>query len=751
MINAPVLDFGDSGEWDDGAVYKPRVIKDGDTLRMWYSASDGDYMSGHFQIGYAWSLDGIEWQRYPGNPVLSFGQSWEAQQVGVGAVLKEENTYKMWYNAGGAEGLGILVGYATSDDGLHWTKHPEPVLRRGEAGDWDSGYIEASSVLKIDDEYKMWYWAAGGKQYIAYEPHLIGLATSIDGINWTKYDDPYTTVFPFKGSDPVLTPSAPGTWDAQRAWSPTVLPIDGGFEMWYAGTNTSISMTDRPGYTVSTDGNNWVKWPTNPISFPIISWGGSFSASSVLRIENDYQMWFANFGHNPRIGYLTSKSTLPPLMLCTNLQIDDSQGNQNHFADSGETVDLVVSLTNLGMDIQGVTATLSCETNADIQIIQAEAEFGEISRYETVSNTNTPFTITVNSLPEAQHCTFYLQISGENGYSQIDSFQVGVGCPKILLVDDAGDAPYRPHYTRHICPVVWNVSQSGCPPLEELKNYSSVVWFTGIEREHTLTPDEQSVLAGYLESGGKLLLTGQNIGFDLVENGSIEDSLFFANYLHAQFNSENLNANFVRGERRIEMVRDFTTLQFFGDFGGAFNQSSPDIIEPIEPAETLFKYFPGAKGAALCYKNEDNGSRLVYLAFSFEAINGPKESTAGDLIEKILEWLAESATNAVKDLEKANIPINCQLEQNFPNPFNPTTTIRFALAEAAQVKLAIYDLLGREIQVLVNEQKSAGIYEIPFKAADLSSGIYYYKISIQNLQNSQMQKYENIKKMILLK
>jgi hypothetical protein len=68
------------------------------------------------------------------------------------------------------------------------------------------------------------------------------------------------------------------------------------------------------------------------------------------------------------------------------------------------------------------------------------------------------------------------------------------------------------------------------------------------------------------------------------------------------------------------------------------------------------------------------------------------------------------------------------LHQNYPNPFNPSTTIQFSLPTALNVKIIIFNLLGQEIQTLVNETKEAGIHEIIFDAQNLNSGVYLYKI-----------------------
>ena len=84
-----------------------------------------------------------------------------------------------------------------------------------------------------------------------------------------------------------------------------------------------------------------------------------------------------------------------------------------------------------------------------------------------------------------------------------------------------------------------------------------------------------------------------------------------------------------------------------------------------------------------------------------------------------------------------------QLEQNYPNPFNPSTRIQYAVSNRQFVSLKVYDVLGNEIAVLVNEEKSAGIYEIEFDAIGLSSGIYFYTLRSGGFAQT--------KKMILLK
>jgi hypothetical protein len=86
---------------------------------------------------------------------------------------------------------------------------------------------------------------------------------------------------------------------------------------------------------------------------------------------------------------------------------------------------------------------------------------------------------------------------------------------------------------------------------------------------------------------------------------------------------------------------------------------------------------------------------------------------------------------------------NFELEQNYPNPFNPTTNIRFSVAEDGFVSLKVFDVLGREVKNLLNQEVAAGRYDISFDASDLTSGTYIYQLSADNRIES--------KKMLLMK
>ncbi|MDP8208307.1 MAG: T9SS type A sorting domain-containing protein [Candidatus Electryonea clarkiae] len=149
----------------------------------------------------------------------------------------------------------------------------------------------------------------------------------------------------------------------------------------------------------------------------------------------------------------------------------------------------------------------------------------------------------------------------------------------------------------------------------------------------------------------------------------------------------------------------------------------PVLIDPLAEEGISFLWSPGEEGPM-------EGEIAVY--HNDPVIPNP-------LIFSV-EGFAEAS--AVENNE-SNLPTTNFLAQNFPNPFNPSTSIRFGIKEAGRLRLTVYDLAGREVAVLSNGFFRAGIHEVQFDASVFASGIYFYAVDING--------YHEIKKMILMK
>lgn len=220
----PVLSPESSWEW--GRIMGPSVIKDDGIYKMWYTGREG-IGTGHSRIGYATSDDGINWNKYSGNPILDIGSpgQWDDDLVGNPCVIKDGGVYKMWYT-GRYSGGGNRIGYATSSDGVSWDKHlGNPVLDIGLPGEIDSIGVAHPAVIKENGRYHMWYTAVKDNpertQTIAY-------ASSMNGIDWTKAPD-----------NPVLEPDPESSWESKDIAVGQVIKDDEKFKMWYTGRASS--------------------------------------------------------------------------------------------------------------------------------------------------------------------------------------------------------------------------------------------------------------------------------------------------------------------------------------------------------------------------------------------------------------------------------------------------------------------------------------------------------------------------------
>ena len=162
------------------------------------------------------------------------------------------------------------------------------------------------------------------------------------------------------------------------------------------------------------------------------------------------------------------------------------------------------------------------------------------------------------------------------------------------------------------------------------------------------------------------------------------------------------------------------------------------FADTITAGGVIFKFgaeYPGALAASGGSAPLDNakGSGQNFTFF-LEATD-----TTVVLLE---EWPLTGNPVGVEEID-GQIPSDYTLAQNFPNPFNPSTKIRYTVPVQANVSLRIYDVLGKEVAELINAEQSAGTYEATFDASQLSSGIYFYKLDAGNVTIS--------KKMMLLK
>lgn len=258
---------------------------------MWYS---GENSNGYVDnIGLATSTDGLSWSRNPSNPVLTVGAAgqWDANSVNEAWVIQENGEYKMWYSGQLYYTNGsirtISIGYATSPDGVSWTKfNGNPIFTPGPTGSWDDLNVWRPIVIHSGAGYTMYYRG----ESVSLK-NWWGMATSVDGINWIR-------------SGQVSFPSS--GWDSySQSLGGITLLGNGILVMVYTGI-ASKNGNPQIGMASSTDGVTWTPFQGNPI----ITYGsGIWDAGGVfypmiLVVGQQYSVYYSAYG----AGSLPSRS-----------------------------------------------------------------------------------------------------------------------------------------------------------------------------------------------------------------------------------------------------------------------------------------------------------------------------------------------------------------------------------------------------------------------------------------------------------
>jgi len=370
----------------------------------------------------------------------------------------------------------------------------------------------------------------------------------------------------------------------------------------------------------------------------------------------------------------------------TDFEIDDStHGNGNGRAEAAETVFVTVFMKNLApwADASSVQVKLSTSVSG-VMIVDSVASIGDVPSGSTGDNGADPFSFVVASA-DPSWITFYLEWQTvPESYTQGDSFQLLFDFPKILLVDDDDGETYETHYEKALDSLgytfeSWSIKDDGGPG-EKVLRHSILIWFTGDDSLTTITPGEEDALVTFLDSGGNLFITGQNIGQD------IGDTPFFSDYLRALYLSPRTGAVYLTGVSGDEIGDGLSIVT-------ALNQSSRDVIQPLSGADSVLMYTPDSC-AGLKYAS---GYRLVYFAFGFEGIHDhPAFDSKTLVMKRVLSWLDPSVSVHEDDLCSPAAPLSLE---NFPNPFSKSTRIVYYAPETAVLK--IYDLMGRQVKAVV--------------------------------------------------
>jgi hypothetical protein len=304
---------------------------------------------------------------------------------------------------------------------------------------------------------------------------------------------------------------------------------------------------------------------------------------------------------------------------------------------------------------------------------------------------------------------------------------------EVLFVDDDGAETYEDYHkdamdNYGVTYGIWDRSFAALTS-SDLLNFEVVTWQTGFAFP-TLDTDDRNALAGYLDGGGKLFITGQDIGWDLHDQGGSAVT-WYHDYLHATYLTDDVNRNYVSGVPHDPITEGMALTLFGGD--GANNNLYPSAIEPRDGwASPIFTYDGTAWTGAI--KAITPVHRVVYLAFPYESIDNADDRRL--LTERVLDWFAE-----VVDAPEAPVTLIHPTIHAFPNPAPGGATVSYALPSAGPAKLGIYALDGSLVRTLVDGKVPAGQHVLHWDGHDnsgnpVSSGVYFYRLTAADREAS---------------
>ncbi|MEA3287102.1 MAG: glycosyl hydrolase family 18 protein [Candidatus Marinimicrobia bacterium] len=275
-----------------------------------------------------------------------------------------------------------------------------------------------------------------------------------------------------------------------------------------------------------------------------------------------------------------------------------------------------------------------------------------------------------------------------------------------------------------------------------LTDYDVVDWISGEEATATVSfsPAEQSRIRDYLEQGGRLFISGSEIGYDLEANGSDNDLSFYRNYFKADYIVDNTQSYSTSGPAN-GIFAGLSGVAFDDGTHGTYDVDYPDGIKPFGGAVNNLRYegadYAAQGGAGIQFMGNFGESTalggVVYLGFGFETIY--PEATRNIVMGRVLDFLEIS----VDIVSTAPIPNNFKVSRAFPNPFNGSFSFSVYSNERVEATISLFNLKGQLVHHL-SQRLQVGENQLSVHVMDqkmLSSGVYVLQVASGTESHSQ--------------
>ncbi len=397
-------------------------------------------------------------------------------------------------------------------------------------------------------------------------------------------------------------------------------------------------------------------------------------------------------------------------------QVNDASGNNNGVLDPGEQANLEIAIENRWNEADNVEVELSAASDWPLSISNPTQNISHWnSILDTLNSTQIlsfPISVAEDSFPQSVEMELTITIGT---FTQTISFNLGIS-PQILFVADFEDANngeydfsslYKEDFQSQNIAYDYVHRLNTEITYEMLSDYNIVIW--GCEWNFpSLTAGDRAALEQYLDNGGSLFISGQDIGWELNESTDNTDPAFFQNYLKATYLGDDANESEIYGVEG-DPISDGIETPFYQIRRSSANQY-PDALEEYGGSVPLFTYSNGTAGAV----RYDGDYKLVYFGFGgYESLT--EDNTRREILKRIFNWFSGISYDLeqILDTEETNTDLDVTLIVDSP-------------ANLSSVKL-FYDTDGQVPYESVNMTNIGGnIYQATIPGQPEGTDVNYF-------------------------
>ena len=583
--------------------------------------------------------------------------------------------YSIWYVTPSG-----VVRQGTSSDGLAWTISPTVALNSGPPGSYDQ-LITSVSVVKNGGSYFMYYSAYGPS-----DTSTIGLAISADGVHWQKHP-----------SSPVLKPGAMGTWEFPKVTGARVVVVNGSFYMMYSGYNGAFQ---DAGLATSSDGITWVKSPMNPL----LVHGSSSSVDARF-------VGAAGIAFNDSIFCLIYRAT-------------NSSGSQSYCLATSPngtqwkkfTGNPVYVPAPYGWDSNQIGGGTLLPVSGGFKFWWCGTNVGSWG----IGFASIKFSGLIEVEPQA-----------------LDFGPVRTGSTDTLslLVSNLGLKD-----TLNVSSVTSNNLLFGgsAVPLSLPPGTSGklAVWYA----PSTTGRDSGTISIASNDPGAPITrcrVTGR--GFALTVKPVI-DTLGVVPNTYYQ-----IRVNWIRSlldtAGAADQVVQYSIWRLVPGAGtaGTASRAPSDILPSSNLIGPMWEYIQTVPAMGFDRYSTTIPAHVDYtVRFTANVIMvaAHTKNLGVSMSDPDTILVDPPPLTGVHESGNTRGAATYSLDQNFPNPFNPTTTIRYSLPRASAVTLSVFNMLGERVATVVDTHQDAGDYAVRFDGSGLASGVYLYRLRAEGFVQS---------------